>query len=99
MLFNSFHFLVFFIFVTAVYFLLNHKNRWWWLLLSSCYFYMAFIPIYILILAFTIVNDYFAGIYIEKSSGITRKLILTLSLVANVGVLAVFKYYDFINTN
>jgi len=39
------------------------------LLMASCYFYMAFIPIYILILAITIIIDYFAGIWIENSTG------------------------------
>jgi D-alanyl-lipoteichoic acid acyltransferase DltB (MBOAT superfamily) len=69
------------------------------LLAGSCYFYMAFVPIYILILAFTIVIDYFAGIYIENSAGKRRKWFLVMSLIANIGVLAVFKYYNFINEN
>ena len=60
---------------------------------------MVFKPIYILILGFTIVIDYFAGIYIEKSEGKQRKLFLIMSLVANIGVLAIFKYYNFINYN
>ena len=76
-----------------------YKNRWFLLLISSCYFYMAFVPIYILILAFTIVIDYFAGIYIEKAQGKTRKLFLIFSLIANIGVLSVFKYYNFLNEN
>lgn len=99
MLFNSWHFLVFFVVVTSVYFALPYANRWWLLLLSSCYFYMAFVPLYILILGFTIVVDYFAGIYIERAKGERRKAFLILSLVANIGVLAVFKYYNFINEN
>jgi alginate O-acetyltransferase complex protein AlgI len=68
MLFNSFHFLFFFIIVTSLYFLFPHKFRWALLLTASCYFYMAFIPVYILILGFTIVIDYFAGIWLEKTS-------------------------------
>jgi D-alanyl-lipoteichoic acid acyltransferase DltB (MBOAT superfamily) len=60
---------------------------------------MAFVPIYILILGFTIIIDYFAGIYIENAEGKRRKLLLIVSLVANIGVLAVFKYYNFINEN
>ncbi|HTA81605.1 MAG TPA: MBOAT family O-acyltransferase [Bacteroidia bacterium] len=99
MLFNSFHFLVFFIVVTTLYFSIPYNKRWIWLLASSCYFYMAFIPIYILILGFTIVIDYFAGIFIENAEGRRRKLFLVCSLVANIGVLAVFKYYNFINLN
>jgi alginate O-acetyltransferase complex protein AlgI len=99
MLFNSFHFVFFFLVVTTLYFTISHPWRWLLLLASSCYFYMAFVPIYILILGFTIVIDYFAGIYIENAQGKRRKLFLIFSLIANIGVLAVFKYYNFINTN
>ncbi len=99
MLFNSLHFLVFFIIVTSLYFAMPYKWRWMWLLVSSCYFYMAFVPIYILILGFTIIIDYFAGIYIENAVGRRRRLFLIFSLIANIGVLAVFKYYNFLNDN
>ncbi len=99
MLFNSLHFLVFFVLVTIVYFAIPHKYRWFLLLSSSCYFYMAFIPVYILILGFTIVIDYFAGIYLEKTEGKMKKWFLIASLIANIGVLAIFKYYNFLNDN
>ncbi len=99
MLFNSLHFLIFFIIVTSLYFAIPYNKRWLLLLISSCYFYMAFVPIYILILGFTIVIDYFAGIYIENAEGKRRKLFLIFSLIANIGVLAVFKYYNFLNHN
>ena len=66
---------------------------------GSCYFYMVFLPIYILILGFTIVVDYFAGILLETTEGKKRKYWLIASLVANIGVLAVFKYYNFLNDN
>ena len=99
MLFNSLDFLIFFIIVTTLYFVIPHNKRWILLLISSCYFYMAFVPIYILILGFTIVIDYFAGILIENSEGKRRKLFLILSLIANIGVLAVFKYHNFLNEN
>ncbi len=97
MLFNSFQFAFFFIIVTCTYFLLNHRYRWLLLLLCSCFFYMSFVPVYILILGFTIVIDYFAGIYIEQSKGRRRKRYLIMSLIANIGVLAVFKYFNFLN--
>jgi alginate O-acetyltransferase complex protein AlgI len=99
MLFNSIQFIFFFIIVTSVYFAIPHKFRWFLLLTSSCYFYMAFIPVYILILGFTIVIDYFAGIYLEKTQGKTRKYFLILSLIANIGILCVFKYFNFLNEN
>ena len=99
MLFNSFHFVLFFVVVTSLYFVLPHRFRWFLLLASSCYFYMAFIPVYLLILGFTIIIDYFAGIWLEKTQGKERKYFLIASLIANIGVLAVFKYYNFLNTN
>ena len=99
MLFNYFTFLIFFPVVVAIYFAMPHRFRWAWLLAASCYFYMAFIPVYILILFFTIAIDYAAGILIEDAGGRRRKLYLAASIVANVGVLAVFKYFNFLSAN
>jgi len=60
---------------------------------------MAFVPSYIIILGFTIVVDYIAGRCIESASNLrVRKMLLVLSLIANIGVLAFFKYFNFINT-
>src|SRR5690348_5473899 len=98
MIFNSISFIIFFILTTIIYFLLPHRYRWFFLLIISCYFYMAFKPIYILILLFTILVDYFAGILMENSPN-RAKLYLWLSIIANVGCLAIFKYYNFINEN
>lgn len=99
MLFNSFEFFVFYIVVTAAFFSLQHQHRWLLLLVASCVFYMFFIPHYILILFFTIIVDYFAGIWIAKAEGSNRKRLLLLSLVVNIGFLAVFKYYNFFIDN
>ncbi len=99
MLFNSFQFLIFFPVVTVIYFLLPHRWRWLHLLLASCVFYAAFIPAYILVLFATIIIDYIAGIYIEKAQGKRRKNFLVISILSNVGVLAIFKYYNFFIEN
>jgi len=99
MLFNSIQFVIFFIAVTSAFFALPHRFRWLLLLAASCYFYMAFVPIYILILFFTIVVDYFAGILLEDAKEKNKKPYLIASLFANIGVLAIFKYYNFINEN
>jgi alginate O-acetyltransferase complex protein AlgI len=100
MLFNSLDFLYFFIVVTAVYFLLPYKLRWIHLLIASCFFYMQFVPIYILILSATIVIDYFAGIFIENAPTERKKhFFLVISIVANIGVLVIFKYYNFFINN
>lgn len=99
MSFSSIHFLLFFPIVTALYFAIPYRFRWLLLLVASCYFYMAFIPAYIFILGFTIVVDYFAGILIEGAQGKRRKWFLIVSLVSNIGVLFVFKYFNFFNAN
>jgi D-alanyl-lipoteichoic acid acyltransferase DltB (MBOAT superfamily) len=100
MLFNSFEFIIFFIVVTSLFYVLPHRIRWMLLLAASCFFYMVFKPEYILILLFTIIVDYYAGILLESTENPRRKKqFLLLSLVANIGVLAVFKYYNFINDN
>jgi D-alanyl-lipoteichoic acid acyltransferase DltB (MBOAT superfamily) len=60
---------------------------------------MAFKPVYIFILLFTILVDYFAGIWIARAEGKKRKWLLILSLITNIGFLAIFKYFNFINQN
>ena len=95
MLFNSFDFLLFYPIVALVFFLLQQRVRWFWLLAASCYFYMFFIPIYIVILAATILIDYYVGIYLEKTVPEKKKSVLIVSILINVGILAIFKYYNF----
>ena len=99
MLFNSAAFLIFFPVVTTAYFLLPHRFRWMLLLAASCYFYMAFIPAYILILAITITVDYFAGLGLETFEGQKKRWVLIASILTNVGMLAFFKYFNFANEN
>src|SRR5271167_999058 len=99
MSFSSVQFLIFFPVVTMLYFATPAAHRWALLLVASCVFYMAFVPIYILILSGTIVVDYFAGLAIAGAKGHRRRAFLLLSLVANIGTLAVFKYYNFFIEN
>ena len=99
MLFNSPSFAVFFPVVTLLYFALPQRARAPLLLAASCVFYMAFIPEYILILAFLIVVDYSAGLLIESARGPRRRAWLIVSLCANIGILGFFKYFNFFNDN
>ncbi len=85
MSFISLQFLVFFMVVTLSYYQLkNQRMRVALLLAASCYFYMAFVPKYILILGGTIVIDYLAGLQIARSTGRSRKTWLIISIIANV---------------
>lgn len=99
MLFNSLDFLIFFPIVTILYFLLPQKLRWAMLLIASCIFYMYFVPVYIFILIFTIIIDYISGIYIERLRDKPKKLFLIISVLSNIGILFVFKYFNFFNEN
>jgi D-alanyl-lipoteichoic acid acyltransferase DltB (MBOAT superfamily) len=61
---------------------------------------MAFIPQYILILALLIVIDYTVGLLLQKTKQKrTRKLLLLVSICANVGILFFFKYVNFFQSN
>ncbi|MBL7863237.1 MAG: MBOAT family protein [Cyclobacteriaceae bacterium] len=99
MLFNSISFLAFFPLVTVIYYLLPHRWRWLHLLLASCVFYMFFVPAYILILLITILIDYFAGIWIENTTGPKKRWYLWISIISTCLVLFVFKYYNFFIDN
>lgn len=97
MLFNSLDYLFFLPAVVLLYYLLPQRLRWVLIFVSSCLFYMAFIPKYILVLFAIIVIDYSAAIWMEKLHGKARKRLLLISLFANVGILAFFKYFGFAN--
>jgi D-alanyl-lipoteichoic acid acyltransferase DltB (MBOAT superfamily) len=99
MLFNSLEFGFYFVVVCALYYLLPHRFRWLMLLVASCIFYMAFVPIYILILFTTIIIDYFAGLYIAKSTGQRARVLLLVSTLSTCLVLFFFKYFNFFAVN
>src|SRR3954470_22771810 len=96
MLFNSLEFAVFFPLVCALYFMAPARLRVPILLVSSCVFYMAFIPVYIVILFVTIGIDYVAGLMLERAQRQPqRRTILMVSIIATCVVLFVFKYFNF----
>ncbi len=99
MLFNSIEFLFFFPLVTLGYFLTPGKWRWVLLLIASFWFYMSFIPWYVLILVLAIAVDYSAAIFIEDSKGHSRKTWMVISVLSTVAILFVFKYFNFFADN
>lgn len=99
MLFNSPLFFLFFPTVVLLFFAFPKKWRWLLLLIASCLFYMVFIPKYIFILWLIIVIDYTSGLLIEKSESKRKKFFFLLSIISNVGILFLFKYYNFFQSN
>lgn len=98
MLFNSLEFLLFFPTVILLYFLLRPQLRWILLLIASYYFYMAWKPVYILLIVLSTIIDYYCGLKMgalaEKKQ---RRPYLYASLLSNLGILFSFKYFGFFN--
>jgi alginate O-acetyltransferase complex protein AlgI len=98
MLFNSLEFLIYFPVVVTVYFLIPHRLRWVWLLGASYWFYMAWKPVYALVLVAITIIDFVSGISIERATTQrSKRLFLTLSIVSNLSILFFFKYFNFLN--
>ena len=98
MLFNSFQFLIFFPIVVLLYYSLPHKWRWLLLLAASYYFYMCWKAEYLILIIFSTMVDYFAGLQMGKTNDKRkRKKYLVISLVMNLGLLFGFKYFNFLN--
>lgn len=96
MLFNSFDFLWFFPLVVAVYFAAPHRWRTAVLLVASFWFYAARQPAYLLILLACIAAAYGGALLIERSRTGYRAASLVLALAVPLGVLLVYKYYNFV---
>lgn len=74
----------------------NHRLQKIFLLLSSYYFYGYWNYRFLLLLAFTTVVHYLAGIGISSVPSLkVKKAILIISWVISLGVLGIFKYYNF----
>ncbi len=96
MLFNSLSFLAFFPIVFVLYYSLAPRYRKGLLLAASCYFYMCFVPEYILILLALIAVDFFLAKKIEIAADKMRVWYLTLSISSSLGILFLFKYFNFL---
>ncbi len=103
MLFNSFLFGVFFVFVFGVYwFLLNKKLKLQnlFLLVASYVFYGVWDWRFLGLIALSSSVDYLLGIQIDKTENPKRrKTFLFMSIGLNIGLLFVFKYFNFFADN
>ncbi|WP_243145441.1 MBOAT family O-acyltransferase, partial [Clostridium neonatale] len=106
MTFNSPNFLIFFPIVALIYFLIVPRFRWIWLLVSSYYFYMCWNPKYAIVIVFSTIVTYITGLLIHKSNSIINKkksifyknFFLLSCLLINLGILFLFKYYNFFSS-
>ena len=97
MVFNSVDFIYFFCVVFFVYFALPPKTpRNLFLLVASYFFYMWWRPDYAILMFITTLVGYGTALGVDRSSkNGWRVFYLTSSLVVNLGILFVFKYYLF----
>jgi alginate O-acetyltransferase complex protein AlgI len=107
MLFNSLPFIFLFLPIVLVgFFVLGRYNRLaaaGWLALASFVFYGWWSPKYVLLLAGSILFNYYAGMAIARAglAGETRrgKQLLAIAIVANLALLAYYKYANFFLSN
>jgi len=98
MVFNSLHFLLFFPVVVTIYYILpSQKHRLWFLLAASCYFYMSFIPVYVVILIISGFVDYTGSNLIEKfkNNPKIKRLCFLIPIIVDLILLGYFKYAYF----
>jgi alginate O-acetyltransferase complex protein AlgI len=100
MLFNTPQFFAFLAIVLILFYSAPRVLRKYILLAASYFFYMSFIPKFILLLLSLTAIDYTAARWIARTrSPHARKAALVISLSANLGLLGFFKYYNFFAAN
>lgn len=103
MLFNSISFLIFFPVVILLYFIIPHRFRYIWLLAASYYFYMAWNPVYALLMLTSTFITYTSGILIDKANKTSgggnaaklKNIYVSISFILNLSILFFFKYFYF----
>ena len=101
MLFNSLTFIAFFAVVLALHYApLPWQVKKFNLLIASYIFYGAWSPPFVLLLWFSTAVDWFVSkwIYVTEEQG-KRRMLLWVSMAANLGLLGYFKYGGFLNEN
>ena len=96
MLFNSLEFALFLPVVLGLYWLLRHRGQNVLLLVASYVFYGAWDVRFLSLIAVSTVIDYGAGRGLGRTDDERkRRMLLLVSVVANLGILAFFKYFGF----
>lgn len=100
MIFNSFEFAIFLPIVFLLYWFVFNKNikiQNGYVLLISYVFYGWWDYRFLLLIAFTSICSYLSGLLIEKNRNVKKRalLISTINIIINLGILGLFKYYNF----
>jgi D-alanyl-lipoteichoic acid acyltransferase DltB (MBOAT superfamily) len=101
MLFNSYEFIIFLFIVFNLYWFVfgkNHKQQNLLILISSYFFYGWWSWKFLILLAGSTGLDYLYGFGVASENPRKSKLFLWLSVINNLGILGIFKYYDFFAT-
>lgn len=101
MVFNSYTFLIFFCLVLGIYYFLDSwSGRKLFLLLASYIFYAAWNPPFVILLWVSTLADWYLSKSIYSSSHAhLKRFFLVGSLLINLGLLAFFKYGNFLLEN
>ena len=98
MLFNSIDFVLFFPIVFFLYWFVvnqNLKHQNIFIIIASYFFYGWWDWRFLVLLLTSTFINYEIGILLNKNSAVTRKTLLFLTVVFNIGLLVVFKYLNF----
>ena len=103
MVFSSLYFLFLYLpIVLFVYYITPLKWRNAWLLVVNLVFYGWGEPKYIVLMLFTILLDYFAGLVVAKckqqDNDTGARIAVAVALVLNLAILFFFKYWDLVAT-
>ncbi len=100
MTFNSLQYLIFFPIVAILHFVIPTKYRWIMLLAASYYFYMSWNPNLVFLIAFTTAVSYASGrLMAGTDSKNARKAYMIVTVVACLGVLFFYKYFNFLSSS
>jgi D-alanyl-lipoteichoic acid acyltransferase DltB (MBOAT superfamily) len=100
-LFNSFEFLLFLPIVFILYWFVFYKSLKFQnllILIASYFFYGWWSYKFLGLLVLSTLLDYIYGFSVASSNPKRAKLFLWLSIINNLGILAIFKYYNFFVT-
>lgn len=100
MVFASQAFLAFLVVVLGVYWALSkryHQAGKGWIIAASLFFYGYWAPVYVLLLAISmVVNFALVRAILATTDDGRRSLFLTIGVVLNIGLIAYFKYFAFL---